>query len=388
MILKILNIASFIPINGFPPENDISLKIYADLRKSYGIESEFVKPVSHIPNWLACLKGSLRQRRRIISNKDYIDANHNIRVHFFSSSLPLANRLPFDTKFLKPLEYAFYRDSLEQKVRAFGPHIIHAHSVFPDGYYAMKLSEKFSIPYILTVRGLFDDRYKNTLVKKVLKNAFKLTTPSYSLYAALKDNYNVELLPHGIDDFWYTTEKKHYSREPIKLITVSRLLEMKHIQTILHSIAELKHEGIAVEFSIVGDGEYKKELERLVKELAITDCVIFHGWLTSEKIMEVYRNHHIFIMLSYPETFGRVYFEAAAQGLLIIGVKDTGAYGHFSNEEAFFIDIDKEQVKEILRKLTSAEFDKKAALLRKKVLEYENASIIKRYYNIINSTIG
>lgn len=388
MILKILNIASFIPINGFPPENDISLKIYADLRKSYGIESEFVKPVSHIPNWLACLKGSLRQRRRIISNKDYIDANHNIRVHFFSSSLPLANRLPFDTKFLKPLEYAFYRDSLEQKVRAFGPHIIHAHSVFPDGYYAMKLSEKFSIPYILTVRGLFDDRYKNTLVKKVLKNAFKLTTPSYSLYAALKDNYNVELLPHGIDDFWYTTEKKHYSREPIKLITVSRLLEMKNIQTILHSIAELKHEGIAVEFSIVGDGEYKKELERLVKELAITDCVIFHGWLTSEKIMEVYRNHHIFIMLSYPETFGRVYFEAAAQGLLIIGVKDTGAYGHFSNEEAFFIDIDKEQVKETLKNLTPEVFDKKAALLRKKVLEYENASIIKRYYNIINSSIG
>lgn len=48
-----------------------------------------------------------------------------------------------------------------------------------------------------------------------MEYASKVTTRSHSLYTALKKHYNIELLPHGIDDHWYTTDSKVYSLEPI-----------------------------------------------------------------------------------------------------------------------------------------------------------------------------
>lgn len=217
-----------------------------------------------------------------------------------------------------------------------------------------------------------------------MEYASKVTTRSHSLYTALKKYYNIELLPHGIDDYWYTTDPKVYSPEPIRLITVSRLLEMKNIQITLHAIAQLKHAGVTITLSVVGDGEYKNELKRLTESLGIAEQVKFYGWLTSSEIIALYKQHQIFIMLSYPETFGRAYFEAAAQGLLIIGVNDTGAHGHFSNEEAFFIEPSRDEVVRILQNLTPSVYSRKTSLAMQKISTYKNPVIINKYYNILN----
>ena len=381
--MLVFNIASFIPIVGFPPENDISFKVYGELRQHFSVESKFVKPVGHIPSWLPFLKKSLQKRRRIIQNRNYVDENYGLKVDFFPSSFPLINILFPRKIFIKQLEHQFYKKQLLNSFKAYKPDIIHAHSAFPDGFYAYQLWKKYQVPYILTIRGTYTERYEHPLVKNIMANANAITTPSNSLFQALKKNYPIELLPHGIDDFWFDKPDRNFSIQPLKLVTVSRLLEMKNIHVVLQAIAELKTENFSFQYAIVGDGPYRKTLETLVSHLNLSAEVSFYGWQNPTEIIKIYKEHDIFAMLSYPETFGRAYFEAAAQGLMVIGVNNTGAYGHLSDKEGYFIEPEVEQLKAILRDITKDDFISRTSLSQKKITSYKNAHILSRYYTIL-----
>ena len=382
-MIKVLNIAQFIPVEGLRPDNNISLKIYSDLSSRYRIHSEFVKPVGRTLKLIQLLKRSSKIRRDIFSQIDYVDKKYGIKISFYKDKFPLINRVPVKTNFLLPLEYKFYRHFLLDMVRTYQPDIIHAHSIDPDAYYAFKLSEEFSIPYILTLRGTYSSIYDSCRVKKILKNASSITTPNYTLWSLLKMQCNIELLPHGIDNIWFNENQKIFNSDSLRLVTVSRLLEMKNIPVVLKAVARLIAEGFIVTYDIVGDGEFREKLEGLTNELRIGEFVTFHGFRNAEYIRQIFNNTDIFVMLSYPETFGLSYFEAAAQGLYIIGVWNTGAYGHFTEKEATFIDIDENQLIDVLKNINNREFAKKTSRMRSKVSNFSNSRIIERYYEIL-----
>lgn len=387
--MKVLNIAHLIPVEGLPPDNDIALKIYADLFKQYGIYSEFVKSVGNIPELVAILKRSLRIRRDIFSRLDYINPKHNIRIHFYKGTFPLIARiLPFNTDFLLPLQFKYYKRSLINVVSIYNPNLIHAHTIFPDGYYALELHKRYNIPYILTIRGPLYRLYYEKKGQEILRHAASITTPSWSLWNGLNKSFRIDLIPHGLDDCWYVDEQRMFNPGTLCLVTVSRLLKMKNIQLVLRVMAGLIQKGYRVTYDIIGEGEYREQLVNLAKELNIHEFVRFHGFQSGEYIRNVYKRADIFIMLSYPETFGMSYFEAAAQGLYIIGVKNTGAYGHFTEEEATFIDIDESQLAETLKKMDSDEFVMKTSKMRMKIQAFRNSEIIERYYEILCGAAG
>jgi glycosyltransferase involved in cell wall biosynthesis len=89
---------------------------------------------------------------------------------------------------------------------------------------------------------------------------------------------------------------------------------------------------------------------------------------------------------SYPETFGRAYIEAAASGLLPIGIKQTGIFGHFSNEEAIFLDPTiplKNQLVEILLNMDEVTLQHKKEAAYRRSLDFRNSAIINQYYDIL-----
>jgi len=387
-MIKVLNIASFIPIKELELDNDISLKIYSDLSKTYAIKSEFVKPVSNIPKWAAFIKKSLKIRREIFSRKDYFDTKYNLKIHFYRDTLPFINKLPFNTDFLLPLQYKIYKKFLKDLIISYQPDLIHSHSICPDSYYAMELFREFNIPYILTIRGSRSGFYFSKQGQEILRNASAITSPDHRVFLSLKQEFPIELIPHGIDDFWYNENKKIFNSDKYRLVTVSRLLEMKNIQIVLKAVARLLQEGYQVTYDIIGDGYFRENLTSLAEELSIMKNVRFHGFQDAEYIRDIYKDTDIFVMLSYPETFGRSYFEASAQGLYIIGVKNTGAYGHLTDSEAIFIDIDELQLVEAIKSINSDEFYLKTSRAGIKVNELRNSMIIEKYYKIISRVIA
>jgi glycosyltransferase involved in cell wall biosynthesis len=109
------------------------------------------------------------------------------------------------------------------------------------------------------------------------------------------------------------SKKKKVLSGNIKLITVSRIVKGKRIDTILHALRLLPEQ---YQLTIVGDGEEKANLERLVSKLNLRDRVIFTGQLPFSELKALYSQHHLFVLASEPfEGFPKVLLEAMAYGI-------------------------------------------------------------------------
>jgi len=113
-------------------------------------------------------------------------------------------------------------------------------------------------------------------------------------------------------------EKYGYKGKQI-IMTTARLIKAKGIETVLKAIPYLVSQFPDLQYLIVGDGPYKKDLERLAAELGIAAHVEFTGEIPYEKINEYYNLCDIYVMLSELEAFGIVFLEAAACGKPSIG---------------------------------------------------------------------
>ncbi len=284
-------------------------------------------------------------------------------------------------------EWALKKTSLFKIVREFAPSIIHAHDVSPSAYYAYRLNSAFKIPYVITLRGRYSSEiYDNPVADAILRNAEVLTTPSWHLNRELKEKYHIRLIPHGLDEDWFQCSKPKQPMGPLRLITVSRLLQMKNIYSVLLALKELKTCGIMFEYTIVGDGPERDRLREAVKAFDIQDQVRLLGHRGSNEIAEYFSQSDLFVLLSYPETFGRAYFEAAAQGVVPIGIIGTGAHGYFDERQGFFLDKEQDLVDQLVQILKTTDrhaLRQKSMACIESAQRFKNEQVVKSYVSVL-----
>ena len=110
------------------------------------------------------------------------------------------------------------------------------------------------------------------------------------------------------------------------LIYAGRLEYEKGIQTLLHTVRDLRRSGQAVRLVVCGEGTYDEELRALVRKLRIARAVTFTGFLSREDMSRHYRAADVAVVPSIYEPFGIVALEAMASGTPLI-VSDTGGLG-------------------------------------------------------------
>ena len=118
--------------------------------------------------------------------------------------------------------------------------------------------------------------------------------------------------------------KKIYGISSPKLITISRLDKRKSHQNILMTIKNLLPKYPKLKYVSIGDGDERKNLEKLKKELKLENVVelIFNS--TEQEKIALLENSDVFIMPSViykksVEGFGIAYIEAASYGKPSIG---------------------------------------------------------------------
>ena len=218
--------------------------------------------------------------------------------------------------------------------------IIHAHSLFSNGYISLKLKKKYNIPYIVAVRNtdlnIFFKRmiHLRKLGLEILKEAEKIIFISESYKDQLLTQYipqtmydkleeKSEVIPNGVDDFWLKNKPKSKKITPkscVQIIYVGVINKNKNIQTTVEAIKILRKRGINTKFTIVGDIKDEKIYSKLNK----LDFISFVPRKNKNELLSIYRENHIFIMPSIYETFGLVYVEAMSQGIPIIYSKNQG----------------------------------------------------------------
>ena len=136
---------------------------------------------------------------------------------------------------------------------------------------------------------------------------------------------NTAVIGSGIDvkQFERPTGVRKKS-EVWELITVARLVEFKGLEYAIRAVAELASRGRQVRLTIVGEGPLRGDLERLSRELGVTDSVALAGAMAHDKIPEMLWRSDLFLISSIidsrgrTEGFGAVILEAMAAGLPVI----------------------------------------------------------------------
>jgi len=139
------------------------------------------------------------------------------------------------------------------------------------------------------------------------------------------------------------SERKIQPGEPVKILTIGRLVEKKGHEYAIKAIAKIvkKHKNLA--YIIAGDGSLRGKLESLVSELGVGNYVKFLGVVEQNEVIKLYKQVHIFILPSVTANNGdqegipTVLMEAHATGLPIISTYHSGILEVVINAKSGFL---------------------------------------------------
>lgn len=135
----------------------------------------------------------------------------------------------------------------------------------------------------------------------------------------------------GIDcsKFQYR-QRQRRPDEPIKVLTIARLVEKKGVAFAIEAVARLVSEGEQIEYTVVGDGMLRESLQLLIEDLGIKREVKLLGWKTHEQVKILMEESHVLVAPSLTSESGdqegipNAIKEAMATGLPVISTFHSG----------------------------------------------------------------
>lgn len=119
-----------------------------------------------------------------------------------------------------------------------------------------------------------------------------------------------------IDESTRSTDPTSSEAEPLRLISIGRLLEWKGFHLGLEAFAQASLKD--AEYWIVGEGPARNQLEGLARTLGILDRVRFRGLLSREQTLRQLGRSHVLVHPSLHDSGGFVCIEAMAAGRPVI----------------------------------------------------------------------
>nr|WP_233613793.1 glycosyltransferase [Leucobacter edaphi] len=153
---------------------------------------------------------------------------------------------------------------------------------------------------------------------RVLKLASAITTPTRRAADFLERNtHRRGVLPVscGLRASDYTAVVG--PRTQNRIVFVGRVTLEKEIDVILRALARLDP-ALDVSFTIVGDGDQRKNLEKLARELGVSSRVEFTGRVSDEELRAHLTGASAFVIASIAELQSIATMEAMASGLPIV----------------------------------------------------------------------
>ena len=133
--------------------------------------------------------------------------------------------------------------------------------------------------------------------------------------------------------------------EPIKLLTVARLVETKGIEYSIKAVSQVieKNPELNILYRIVGTGKLEKKLNKLINTLGVSQQIQLVGGMTQTEVREIYADSHIFILASTTAANGdqeglpTVLQEAQGIGLPVVSTFHSGIPEGVVNEKSGFL---------------------------------------------------
>jgi len=126
------------------------------------------------------------------------------------------------------------------------------------------------------------------------------------------DKERVDWIPYGVRTSDVTLLD---AGGPLKMVYVGRVEEdQKRFSDLVKVAKRLFADGVDLVFHIVGDGESMPQVRRELATEIAAGKVVLHGWLESDKVIDVVRESEVFVLASAYEGFCIALVEAMANG--------------------------------------------------------------------------
>ncbi len=345
--MNILHITSILPapVSNKLDENDILLRLTQELKKTWPEDTHsfiFVVPYSNF--FLSKFKKKWKDYYSLLKAARY--SLNELTVHVIG--IPgFQNDSAFRPFFASFAYSILYKKRIKEVVNQVKPDLIHAHNMIHNMELAECLRKDLSVPLAVTARNINEYALKRLQNKKV--NADKILTlnrlNTNRCEKVPKIKERVFMIPHPVDEVFFQKEtafKKNHSI--LSLVSVGKLIKLKNLDKVITALASV---DLDFTYTIIGEGSEKLNLLQLVSAKKLENRINFLGFLPHEEVNQEIRKHDIMILPSYPETLGRVYFEAMASGLPVIAAKKSGIDGMIEDSVQGFM-VNHNSVEEII----------------------------------------
>lgn len=278
--------------------------------------------------------------------------------------------------------------------RKHNPAIVHAHWMVPQGLIGVILKKIHKSPLIVTVHGSDLFPLKNFLFRKmqkiILKNCDICTVNSEATKNEITKRFpefsnKLAIIPMGVDTKIFFKNSgiknkfKQYKNRKIVLFA-GRLNEQKGTGYLVKALPIIKSKFPNALLLIIGEGEYKRELENLVSSLKLHGHVEFLGAVEHEKIADYCNLADVFVLPSVAsrigtEGLGLVLLEAMACGTCVVATPSGGIRCIVKDNENGLLANERDEI-DLANKVVKALSDKK---LRDRLAENGRKYAKERY---------
>ena len=214
---------------------------------------------------------------------------------------------------------------------------VHCHFANHPALAGFVIHRLTGIPYSFTAHGSDLHVDRTMLADKVREASFVVTISEYNRrliveacgpHAAVE---HVHVIHCGVDTQVFSPRPDvGRSEEPLRIVCIGTLHEVKGQQYLLRACAELRRRGVDVRCVLVGDGPDRRMLESLRDELDLADAVDLVGHRTREQIAAHIADADVLVAPSVPTSGGKregipvVLMEAMASGLPVVSSRLSG----------------------------------------------------------------
>ena len=226
------------------------------------------------------------------------------------------------------LKYALLAVQVAQQEK---PDIVHAHDWITFRA-AVMIKKTFGIPIVLHVHSIEQDRngvYAQQDVMEEEKTGFdhadQLIAVSQKLKYAIIGAYGIDgskitVVPNVLDIKGDSKE----NNKPKQIAFIGRLTHQKSPSIFIDIARDLCSKGYEFNFSVIGDGYLKSDLENRVASSNFSSRVRFHGFLDRTELLRMLHTIDLLVVPSASEPFGLVALEAILKGIPVAAARGIG----------------------------------------------------------------
>ena len=258
--------------------------------------------------------------------------------------LSRANKVSFLWKVKKYLKHVLRSVNLPS---AFD--LIHAHTLYSDGFVAYRLSKTFGLPYVVNVRNTDVNVFAKYLLhhrveaRRVIEGSSAVLTTNHQYGQRIQRILDCSIppgklfvIPNGVENFWIqeagrarefsTSSHKLVGDGRTKVVCAGHLNPSKNQKCLIQAahVAD-RDNGSGLDLELLGD--YSTMYGRWLVRNYASDRVRFSGQVDKFQIRKKFREADVFAMVSKREGFGLVYVEALSCGLPIVYTEEEGFDG-------------------------------------------------------------